>query len=76
LLSFDIVQRTGDVEGAETLVQWMPVRTLDGKAGYINARDLMSPLMPRAQFGLHRGRWSLIALEAPVLDKRSDALKP
>ena len=62
-LSFDIVRRLEDRDEGEGLVQWVHVRTLDGTPGYVNARDLMSPMMPRAQFGLRRGRWSLIALE-------------
>jgi hypothetical protein len=64
-LSFDIVQRLGQVEQTEGLVQWIHVRTLDGKTGYLAARDVMSPLMPRAQFGMRSGRWLLIALEGP-----------
>ncbi|MCX6621255.1 MAG: hypothetical protein NTY38_09270 [Acidobacteria bacterium] len=43
--------------------QWVRVRTVAGQTGYLNARDVMSPLMPRAQFGLSRGRWVLVALE-------------
>jgi hypothetical protein len=62
-LSFDVVRQLGEPEGGEELLQWIRVRTLDGKTGYLNTRDVMSPLMPRAQFGKHRGRWVLIALE-------------
>jgi hypothetical protein len=62
-LSFDIVRRLGQPEGGEDLVQWVHVRTLDGQTGYLNTRDVMSPVMPRAQFGIRRGRWALIALE-------------
>jgi hypothetical protein len=62
-LSFDIVRQLGEPESGEGLAQWVHVRTLDGQTGYLNTRDLMSPLMPRAQFGLRRGRWAMIALE-------------
>ncbi len=62
-LSFDIVQRLGQPETSEDLVRWVRVRTADGKTGYLNERDVVSPLMPRAQFGIRRGRWILIALE-------------
>ena len=62
-LSFDIVRRLEDRHEGEGLVQWVHVRTLNGTSGYMNARDVMSPMMPRAQFGLRGGRWSLIALE-------------
>ena len=64
-LSFDIVQRLGEVQQTEELVQWIHVRTRDGKTGYLAARDVMSPMMPRAQFGMRRGHWRLIALEGP-----------
>jgi hypothetical protein len=62
-LSFDIVQQQGPLQTGEDSVQWVPVRTLDGQKGYLNARDVMSPFMPRAQFGTREGRWLLIALE-------------
>jgi hypothetical protein len=62
-LSFDIVQRLGQVEGTDSVVQWFHVRTFDGKAGYVTSRDVMSPMTPRAQFGLRHGRWLLVALE-------------
>jgi hypothetical protein len=62
-LSFDIVQRLGRPETGEDQVQWFRVRIMDGQTGYLNARDVMSPLMPRAQFGIRRGRWILVALE-------------
>jgi hypothetical protein len=62
-LSFDIVQRLGVFEPGEDLGQWVRVRTSDGHIGYLNARDVMSPLMPRAQFAPHRGKWLLIAFE-------------
>jgi hypothetical protein len=62
-LSFDIVRKLGQIEAGDELVEWVHVRTTDGKSGYLNRRDVMSPLMPRAQFGLRRGRWILIALE-------------
>jgi hypothetical protein len=64
-LSFDIVQPLGPPEGVEELIQWVYVRTLDGKTGYLNMRDVMSPVMPRAQFATRRGRWYLTALEEP-----------
>ena len=63
-LEFDIVRQLGPVQGGEDLVQWIRVRAGD-KTGYINAREVMSPLMPRAQFVRLRGRWLLTALEAP-----------
>jgi hypothetical protein len=62
-LSFDIVQSMGPPESGDGLALWLPVRTHDGRTGYLSARDVMSPLMPRAQFGMRRGRWVLIALE-------------
>ena len=64
-IEFDIVRQLGPVEGGDDLVQWVHVRTLDDQTGYVNTRDVMSPLMPRAQFAKLRGRWLLVALEAP-----------
>jgi hypothetical protein len=67
-LSFDIVRSLGDPVKGTGLAQWQPVRTIppeEGAAleGYVNARDVVSPLAPRAQFGFDAGRWLLIAIE-------------
>ena len=62
-LSFDIVRRLETQTDDDGLIQWVHVQTLEGVTGYLNARDVMSPVMPRAQFGLRNGRWLLIALE-------------
>src|SRR5204862_6124258 len=42
LLSFDIVERLGPPRHGEDMVEWIPVRTLEGQTGYVNARDVMS----------------------------------
>ena len=63
VLSFDIVRQLGPPASGDGLQRWIFVRTLDGKEGYLNARDVMSPLMPRAQFATRRGKWMLVALE-------------
>jgi hypothetical protein len=62
-LSFDVVQKLEEPESGEGLGQWVRVSTIDGQTGFLNTKDVMSPLMPRAQFGIRRGRWLLIALE-------------
>jgi hypothetical protein len=67
-LSFDIVRSLGDPVKGTGLAEWQPVRTIpreEGPAleGYVNTRDVVSPLAPRAQFGLDGGRWLLIAIE-------------
>ena len=62
-LSFDIVRRMGDPVKGTGLGEWVPVRTLDGRGGFVMSRDLVSPVAPRAQFGFQAGRWLLIALE-------------
>lgn len=62
-LSFDIVDRLGPPVRGEGLGRWVRVRTLDGKIGFVGTRDVMSPLMPRAQIERLRGRWLLVALE-------------
>ena len=63
-VSFEIVEQLGPPEKGEGLGQWVLVRTAEGASGYLNARDVMSPMMPRAQFGTRRGGWALVALEA------------
>lgn len=62
-LSFDIVESLGPAVKGTGLAEWRPVRTLTGQQGFVLSRDLVSPLAPRAQFGLDRGRWQMIALE-------------
>jgi hypothetical protein len=65
LLSFDIVRLIGvPQQRGDGMAQWVEISTLDGLTGYVNVRDVMSPLMPRAQFALRKGRWVLIALES------------
>jgi len=62
-LSFDIVEQLGEPKSGEDLAQWVSVRTPEGQTGYLNTRDVMSPLMPHGQFGRRQGRWAIIALE-------------
>lgn len=67
-LSFDIVRSLGDPVKGDGLSEWQPVRTIAGEQGmplegYVLTRDVVSPLVPRAQFGFDAGRWLLIALE-------------
>jgi hypothetical protein len=62
-LSFDIVRQLGPPQARDELIQWVHVSTFAGQTGYVNTRDVMSPLMPRAQFSTRRGRWLLVALE-------------
>jgi len=64
-LSFEIVERLRLPQQPDGFVQWVYVRTSSGKSGYLDAKDAMSPAIPRAQFGMHDGRWVLIALESP-----------
>lgn len=64
-LSFDIVLRLGSAaaSSSEGLQQWVHVRTLDGRTGYVTTRDVMRPDIPRAQFSLREGRWVMSAME-------------
>ena len=62
-LSFDVVQKLNQPARGEGLGQWVRVSTIDGHTGYLNTKDVMSPLMPRAQFGIRKGHWLLVALE-------------
>jgi len=62
-VSFEVVEQLGPAEKGEGLGEWVRVRTASGQIGFLNTRDVMSPMMPRAQFGTRSGKWSLIALE-------------
>jgi hypothetical protein len=62
-LSFDIVEQLSDIERGEGLGEWVRVRSIDEKTGFLNLRDAMSPLMPRGQFGQVKGKWMMLALE-------------
>jgi hypothetical protein len=64
MLSFDIVRPAGDPVRSEGLATFVPVETGEGLRGFVNATDLISPMMPRAQFGFRQKRWVLIALES------------
>lgn len=64
-LAFDIVQRLSALSDTEQMAQWVRVRTPDGRTGFVDARDVMSPQMPRGQFGKRDGRWIMLALEGP-----------
>ena len=63
-LSFEIIERLRLPQQPDDFVQWVYVRSSSGKTGYLDAKDVISPAMPRAQFGMHDGRWLLIALES------------
>jgi hypothetical protein len=62
-LSFDVVRLMGETVKGSGLAEWVPVRTVEGKSGFVMTREVVSPLAPRAQFGFEAGRWLLIALE-------------
>jgi len=62
-LSFDVVRLMGESVKGSGLAAWVPVRTVEGKSGFVMTREVVSPLAPRAQFGFEAGRWLLIALE-------------
>ncbi len=64
-LSFEVVEQLGPPAAGAGLGEWVRVRTAEGRNGYLNTRDVMSPLMARAQFGKPRGKWTLVALEGP-----------
>ncbi len=62
-LDFDIVRRIGDSVRSEGLSTFIPVQTGNGEAGFVDQKDVLSPLMPRAQFAFRQKRWVLAALE-------------
>lgn len=63
-LSFDVVRPVGKAVRSEQLGNFVPVEALDGRRGYVMEKDLLSPLMARAQFRLRQKRWLMIALES------------
>lgn len=62
-LAFDIVLPTGDAVHSEGLARFVPIQTGDGQSGFVNQADLLSPLIPRAQFAFRQKRWIVVALE-------------
>ena len=64
VLSFDIVRAAGEPVRSSGLASFVPVETGDGVRGYLNATDVLSPLLARGQFGFRQKRWVMIALES------------
>jgi len=64
LLSFDVVRPLGAPVRSDGLGSFLPIETADGQRGFVAAADLLSPLLPRAQFGFRQKRWVMIALES------------
>jgi len=62
MLAFDIVKRVEAAKVHEAF-DWILVETSEGTQGYVQASNLRSPLMPRAQFGKRDGRWLLVVLD-------------
>ncbi|MBL8209431.1 MAG: SH3 domain-containing protein [Bryobacterales bacterium] len=62
-LAFDIVKPTGDPVRSEGLARFVPIETGDGQRGFVSQGDLLSPLLPRAQFAFRQKRWIMVALE-------------
>lgn len=63
ILSFDIVRPTGEPVRSSGLATFVPVETADLR-GFVDAKELISPLLPHAQFAFRQKRWVLVALEA------------
>lgn len=62
-LAFDIVKPTGEAVRSDGLARFVPIETGDGQTGFVNQGDLLSPLLPRAQFAFRQKRWIMVALE-------------
>jgi hypothetical protein len=56
-LAFEIVKRLRE-EG-----RWAQVETHDGQKGWLSLAAVKSPLMPRAQFNLEKGKWLMVSME-------------
>lgn len=69
MLSFDIVRAVGEPVRSGGLASFVPVETGDGLRGYLNATDVLSPLLARGQFGFRQKRWVMIALESDEGDR-------
>lgn len=62
-LSYDIVQRTGDI--GRDIGDWHNVKTADGRSGWVAARFVRSPVGYRAGFLKNKdGKWQINALVA------------
>jgi hypothetical protein len=62
-LSYDIVQRAGDV--GRDVGEWQNVKTADGHTGWVEARSVRSPVGYRAGFLKNKdGKWQINALVA------------
>lgn len=62
-LSYDIVQRTGDI--GRDIGDWHNVKTADGHSGWVEARFVRSPVGYRAGFLKNKdGKWQVNALVA------------
>ena len=61
-LAFDIVKRV-DPQAALGAFDWVQVETSTGTRGFVQAAQVRSPLMPRAQFSNQDGRWRLMVLD-------------
>jgi hypothetical protein len=62
-LSYDIVQRAGDV--GRDAGEWQNVKTADGHTGWVEARSVRSPVGYRAGFLKNKdGKWQINALVA------------
>ena len=63
-LAFDIVKRVS-LEAESGSFDWVEVETAGGVRGFVQATNLRSPLMARAQFSRKDGRWVLVVLDRP-----------
>lgn len=61
-LAFDIVKRI-DPRGPLAPFDWVQVETASGMRGFVQAAQVRSPQMPRAQFSLVNGQWRLTVLD-------------
>ncbi len=61
-LAFDIVKKVGEAR-EEGAFEWVEVQTASGARGFVQAANVRSPLMPRAQFSRKDGRWMLTVLD-------------
>lgn len=61
-LAFDIVKRI-DPRAPLGAFDWVQVETSSGARGFVQAAQVRSPQMPRAQFSLLNGQWRLTVLD-------------
>jgi hypothetical protein len=64
ILSFEVVRLAHGSTTSKNRLHWIKVKTLDGRLGYIRARDMRSPIDYSACFKKVNGQWRMVSFIA------------